>query len=101
MNDFPIMGRVDAVRLILKERQRQDQLRDAGRFPFTCADDGLDDAQRLAVLTEEVGEVARCLCERINGNVTLEGPYQLRNELVQVAAVAMAWIEYLERTGCA
>jgi NTP pyrophosphatase (non-canonical NTP hydrolase) len=44
---------------------------------------------RLAVLTEEVGEVAK---ELIEG----ENKVNLRTELIQVAAVAIRWIEYLE-----
>ena len=43
---------------------------------------------RLAVLLEEVGEVARAILER-------ESPERLRAELVQVAAVAVAIAESL------
>ena len=48
----------------------------------------------LAVLVEEVGEVARCL------NAGWPEGYrvaELREELVQVAAVAVQWLEVLER----
>jgi NTP pyrophosphatase (non-canonical NTP hydrolase) len=45
---------------------------------------------RLAVLTEEVGEVAKELLESDGNKVNL------RTELIQVAAVAIRWIEYLE-----
>ncbi len=44
---------------------------------------------RLAVLTEELGEVAKELLEG-------ENKVNLRTELIQVAAVAIRWIEYLE-----
>lgn len=44
----------------------------------------------LAVLTEEVGEVANALIE--HGKSAVE----VRAELVQVAAVACAWIEALD-----
>jgi NTP pyrophosphatase (non-canonical NTP hydrolase) len=44
----------------------------------------------LAVLTEEVGEVAKELLESDGNKVNL------RMELIQVAAVAVRWIEYLE-----
>jgi len=59
----------------------------------------------LAILTEEVGEVAREVChynyERksklgLEDNETL---FKLKQELVQVAAVAAAWIECLDRRG--
>lgn len=47
----------------------------------------LSNPERLAVLVEEVGEVA---AEVLGGDA-------LREELVQVAACAIAWIEHLER----
>lgn len=40
----------------------------------------------MSVLTEEVGEVARCLNDG-------EGLNRLNDELLQVAAVAVAWVE--------
>lgn len=59
----------------------------------TCADPQLPDDARLAVLVEEVGEVARELCERRIGNGDTQ---RLRTELVQLAAVAVAWIEGID-----
>lgn len=53
----------------------------------------------LAVLGEEYGEVARVLCEDELGS--LAGPAhvreRLREELVQVAAMACAWIDAIEQ----
>lgn len=49
--------------------------------------------QRLSVLTEEVGEVAMALND---GDLA-----HAREELVQVAAVAVAWLEVLEERGVA
>lgn len=43
---------------------------------------------KLAVLAEEFGEVARAILERDEVN--------LREELVQVAAVTIAWLEDFE-----
>lgn len=65
------------------ERERQDATwnRSPGNWPGS-------DGEKLAVLVEEVGEVARALLER-------EGPERLRAELIQVAAVAVAWAETL------
>jgi hypothetical protein len=48
-----------------------------------------DDPIWLAVLTEELGEVARCLCDRSNYN-------KLQEELVQLAAMTAAWIESIQ-----
>lgn len=53
-----------------------------------------DDPAWLPVLVEEVGEVARVLCERSLGNVDDDvAVTDLREELVQVAAMACAWID--------
>ena len=63
------------------ERDRQERILN-GR---TCANPDVGDFERVAVLTEEVGEVARAIldCDLA----------QTRLELVQVAAVAVAWLE--------
>jgi NTP pyrophosphatase (non-canonical NTP hydrolase) len=78
------------------ERYRQLLLKEQGRFEYTLSDDGITDAQRLACIVEEVGEVARdCLAR--DGLVS-DGDASnadLRKELVQVAALAVAWIERL------
>lgn len=72
------------------ERYRQESLV-GSKFVSSCATTGADamhDADRLAVLAEEFGEAAREVveCDRA----------KLRTELVQVAAVAVAWIEALD-----
>jgi NTP pyrophosphatase (non-canonical NTP hydrolase) len=51
----------------------------------------------LAILTEELGEVAKEVVE-MNGGDPLAGLARLRNELVQLAAVAVAAVEYVDRT---
>ncbi len=51
------------------------------------------DYVRLRVLAEEFGEVAEAMGRPEDGN----GKGDLRKELVQVAAVAVAWIEGLDR----
>ena len=56
------------------------------------ADRDLPGGQWLAIMTEEVGEVAtEC--------ISFRHPDRLRAELVQVAAVAVAWIENIDRKG--
>lgn len=52
----------------------------------------------LPVLTEEVGEVARVLCEDELGNEP-DTAARLREELVQVAAMACAWIDAIDDEG--
>lgn len=68
------------------ERDRQRGLLESGKIPFACEDPTIADAYKLAVITEEVGEVAKAMLEGTN----------LREELIQVAAVAVAWAEALD-----
>ncbi len=89
---------VSAVRLanvfreIADERARQERLATEGRFEWTCSDPSVPDEARLAVLVEEVGEVARSV---LGGMGAVHDGGLLRVELVQVAAVACAWLEAL------
>jgi NTP pyrophosphatase (non-canonical NTP hydrolase) len=60
------------------------------------------DSGRLAILVEEVGEVARNLNDRRHADTTVElldFDALLRAELVQVAAMAVGWIAAIDRTG--
>jgi NTP pyrophosphatase (non-canonical NTP hydrolase) len=75
-----------AIAAIRVERMRQERLKAAGKFAATPADD-IPDTDKLPMLVEEVGEVARAICDGV-------GRYA---ELVQVAALALAWLEYLEK----
>jgi NTP pyrophosphatase (non-canonical NTP hydrolase) len=79
---------------ISEERARQERLREEGRFKETCASATMPDLTRLAVLAEEFGEVARAVLEQEDAND--KHGKDLRKELVQVAAVAVAWIEGLD-----
>ena len=87
-----------ALASVMMERGRQEQRKDEGRFLYTCADEGLTHAERFTILGEEVGEVAR---EALTNNGRrlardTEGTdVALYKELAQVAAVAVAWMEYL------
>lgn len=78
--------RSNMVDLILDERDRQDNEWGEQDHP---------DLDWLAILTEELGEVAK----EVKGNqVPLGGnDEQMGQELVQVAAVALAWLECMER----
>jgi NTP pyrophosphatase (non-canonical NTP hydrolase) len=53
----------------------------------------MPDEQKLAVLVEEVGEVARELCESRAESRSPDS--NLKTELIQLAAVAVAWSESL------
>lgn len=86
-------GRVlDAVS---RERVRQERIaeakrREGARHWRTCADPLLPDDRRLPILAEELGEVAKALNDAYVGE-----PANLREELIHVAACAVAWAEYL------
>lgn len=83
------MTREDVYALIDAERQRQHAkwsgFHDWGMGD--CSSPYVSEAIKLAVLLEETGEVARALLSN--------DPDNLRTELVQVAAVAVAWLEGL------
>jgi hypothetical protein len=76
------------------ERERQEQLCAQGFFEATCAGQ-LTELERLAVLAEEFGEVAHEIGDLVAGK-TLDRA-ALRVELIQLAAVAVAWVEGLDR----
>lgn len=86
-------------RRILGERARQDELKAAGKFLYTCADPELPPADCAIVLGEEVGEVCRAVLN-VKGlsfdNLKRAKIAHLQHELVQVAAVACAWLESME-----
>jgi len=92
------------------ERIRQEQIGESKRASGidwrSCADPAMagGDDKRAAVLGEEFGEVCRAVLEAgyampmpaaLVGILT-EGDEHLREELVQVAAVAVAWAEAID-----
>lgn len=80
-----LMGTV--LRDVAVERFQQEIAKANGKFSKTCADP-MSNYERLTVLGEEFGEVARAI---------LEGdPENLRTVLIQVAAVSVAWVEGLD-----
>lgn len=95
------MSRVNSVRhdcldMIETERERQLALKAEGRFQYTPSDIELYEAEILAMIVEEVGEVARNVLARANlvtdGDQTIPA---LMKELSQVAALSLAWMERL------
>lgn len=83
------LTRAQAFQAISEERDRQE-IRWAGNHAHgkgSCASPDVAEPVKVAVLTEEVGEVARALLDGDRAG--------LETELVQVAAVAVAWLEAL------
>lgn len=84
---------LDAALEACHEVDRQDELARAGKFGGTHILPGGPDDARLRVLVEEIGEVAEELNE-IDFEASDRG--RVRDELVQTAAVAIAWIAAID-----
>ena len=95
---------------VLSERRRQDALVLQGKFAWNCGDAKVPWAEKLAVLMEEVGEAANEVVEWIisrdkyaaDPQLKAMPPHReryfrdrLRTELIQVAAVCVAFAESL------
>jgi hypothetical protein len=107
--DSTAKGRMDRIfDSIYEERVRQETLKLQGKFKFSCADvPGLTLSQKYTVLGEESGEVARVLLNMneltddfFRGKFDLpadgrqvELKRKLQKELIEVAAVTVAWLE--------
>lgn len=82
----------DAIRAVKDEVNRQVRLKAEGRFTYTPKDN-IPRHQKLAMLLEECGEVAR-MCLAADGIVQeAEDKEALEHEITQVAAIAVAWLE--------
>jgi|SRR6185436_17802804 len=107
----------DVLSEVNEERNRQEELVRSGKFLFTCASDNLSPARKLAILAEEVGEAAKEVTDldieldkvasfrmapaaRVECQQAARKKYlgRLRKELIQVAAVAVAWAESIEES---
>jgi hypothetical protein len=71
-----------------KEQERQKRLKREGKIRFTASDQKPTDAAKLTVLASQVGGAS---------DAVLEKRGVLREELVKVAAVAVAWINAIDR----
>jgi hypothetical protein len=79
---------------IARERLRQRKLQGAGRFKHTCDSHEISNFQKLAIATEELGEIAREIFEMHDKNDFSPARLAaLRKEQVQLAAVMVAWLE--------
>lgn len=77
----------NALKLILSERERQNK---------KWGEQNHSDEIWLPILTEELGEVSKAMLETRFGGGYRES---VREELTHVAAVALQWLECMERNG--
>ena len=92
LNRASIDGAADGA---VVEVWRQDELARSGRFDGTHVMPGGTDLERLAVLAEEFGEVSIEVCKGIKPGSHQRRP-GLREELIQTAAVCLAWIAAID-----
>jgi NTP pyrophosphatase (non-canonical NTP hydrolase) len=96
------LGEKNALMKISAERDRQEKLfRIEKKLHFTCASRIPDATRKLRVLVEELGEVANAIdqleiAESRESLALKEWRLELRVEITQVAAVAVAWLESYE-----
>ncbi len=88
-------GYTEIYEAIDAERGRQEGLVEANDSWMSLADPDTPDTYRLAVLGEEFGEVCHELVES-NDAPSEDVVARVRTELVQLAAVAVAWIEGID-----
>lgn len=97
-----LMERV--LQCVMNERYRQEQFKADGEFQYSCMDvhPDISNYRKATILGEEMGEVCNVVNEL--DNVKPDGNDEdlarlksaLRQELIQVAAVAVAWVESLQ-----
>ncbi len=86
------MSRGDILDDISAERERQTALKAMGRFRREVHE--CSPTEALAVLGEEFGEVAEVVADMVAG-APLDTNH-LREELIQVAAVCVSWVEGID-----
>jgi hypothetical protein len=84
---------------IVTERIRQARLLAEGKFDRDMADPALSPAEKLVIMSEEFGEVGRVVCEALGTTAARRAGIDtehLREELIQLAACCVGWVEQLD-----
>jgi len=85
------------INAIIAERERQELLAATGQLPFSCAQQEIPVGCKYPVLGEEAGEVGTAVQElQCFEDETGKLTDNLEKELIQTAAVCVAWLEALE-----
>ena len=88
------LGSTDVFTRITAERERQNILLRQGKLLFNCSSPVVDPRRKLRVIVEELGEVAQAV-DWLEASESKANREHLIEELIQVAAVAVAWLEAL------
>ena len=79
---------------IMEERGRVRKLIKAGKFKHSTDSLGISNSDKLAIVTEELGEVAQEVHEiEINGDRSPARRKRLVKEITQLAGTAIAWLQ--------
>jgi hypothetical protein len=90
------LSQMDIVERIADERLRQRQLFTARKLPFTVTSPVVGWPRKFRVLAEEIGEVAEAIDLLEASPRSKVAKKHFVDELIQVAAVLVAWLEGLE-----
>ena len=89
----------EVINAILRETLRAHLTVTEGRNGVSMLDPAMDVGEKLAVLVEEVGEVAKATLSGYDSGDpelrSLQEGHDLEKELIQVAAMAASWLEAL------
>lgn len=86
---------------LLNERVRQDVFVATGKFPWNCSNANVPAGDKLMVVGEEFGEVSKAayeLTHETDSGCSKRHIDNLRTELIQLAACAVAWVEAIDST---
>lgn len=83
-------------KVIAFERVMDQVRRERARQDVMWGEQNHDDAGWNYILGEEYGEVQKALCEN-HFDYAGADPGEIRKELIETAAVAIAWVEAIDR----